>query len=165
MERKETYIAGGIVALLLLGGFAWWTYGDDSSSPTSTETPTGQSADNTDIKTTGTDTPAKRAAAAYTVTRAKEGSAYVATVTLTASGFSPRIVEIERGDSVRFINKSGKSMRITSDTFEGAPIYAGFNQVKSVGMNGTYSLSFSEAGVWGYHNLGTESDIGIVYVK
>ncbi|MCE9643992.1 hypothetical protein K8Q93_01980 [Candidatus Parcubacteria bacterium] len=163
MERKETYIAGGIVALLLIGGFAWWTYSDDTASPASTETPTGESTDNTDVKTA--DTPAKRAAAAYTVTRAKEGTAYVATVTLTATGFSPRIVEIERGDSVRFINKSGKSMRVTSDTFEGAPIYAGFNQVKSVGMNGTYSLSFSEAGVWGYHNLGTETDIGIVYVK
>lgn len=160
------------MAVLLIGGFVWWMYrGEDTAASPAAEVPAAQVADNKannnsdDIAGGNASPSTQRAVTAYTTTRAKEGASYVATVTLTDQGFSPRIVEIKEGESVRFINKSSKSMRIASDEYAGSPIYAGFNQVKSVGINGTYSLSFTEAGVWGYHNLDTASDMGVVYVK
>lgn len=108
-----------------------------------------------------------RAQAAYSKTRVKEGDKFVTIVNYNGSkGFDPQIVSINRGESVRFINQSDESMRIVSNVFDGVPIYPGFNQEKTVGKGGTFSLSFSQPGVWGYHNLNAESTIvGIVYVK
>jgi len=108
-----------------------------------------------------------RAQAAYSKSRVKEGVKFVTIVNYTrAGGFDPQIISINRGESVRFVNKSSEVMRVTSNTFENAPIYPGFNQAASVGLGGTYSLSFTQPGVWGYHNLnGDPTVVGIVYVK
>lgn len=108
-----------------------------------------------------------RAQAAYSKTRIPEGKSFVTIVNYTrAGGFDPQIVSINRGESVRFVNQSTEVMRVTSNTFEGVPIYPGFDQQKSVGKGGTYSLSFTTPGVWGYHNLnGDPTVVGIVYVR
>ncbi len=109
----------------------------------------------------------ERAQAAYSKTRVKEGEKFVTIVNYTgARGFDPQIVSVNRGESVRFVNQSDESMRIVSNVFDGVPIYPGFNQEKTVGKGGTFSLSFSQPGVWGYHNLNAESSVvGVVYVK
>ncbi|MSU56372.1 MAG: hypothetical protein EXS51_03655 [Candidatus Taylorbacteria bacterium] len=107
----------------------------------------------------------KKATTAYTQTRVLEKGRYVSLVNLTNTGFMPKVVEINRGETVRFVNKSGSAMRIASGEFEGTPLYVGLNQEKSVGQNGVYELVFTESGVWTYHNLSNPNGIGVVYVK
>lgn len=110
---------------------------------------------------------AKRAETAYTETRVQENGRYVTTVTLTSAGFVPQIVSVNRGENVRFLNKSGGAMRIASNDFQGVPLLTGLNQEKSVGANGTYEVTLTEVGVWGYRNgVGTNQIVtGIIHVK
>ena len=110
---------------------------------------------------------ATRAETAYTETRKLENGRYVTTVTLTSTGFVPQIVTVSRGENVRFLNKSGGSMRISSNEFQGVPLLSSLNQEKSVGTNGIYEVALTEVGVWGYRNgIGTGSTpTGIINVK
>jgi plastocyanin len=109
----------------------------------------------------------RRAETAYTSTRSLVNGRYITTVTLTSTGFVPQIVSVGRGESVRFVNKSGGSMRIASNEYQGVPLLQGLNQERTVGANGTFEITLTEVGVWGYHNgVGTASSPnGIVYVK
>ena len=69
--------------------------------------------------------------------RVLENGQYISIVNLMNKGFVPQAVSINRGESVRFVNKSGNAMRIMSATE-----YLGLDQQQSVGMNGTFELSF-----------------------
>ena len=148
-SKKFVYVFGGlvIVAALVIGS-TWAMKKDDASAPQNLEV-------------------VKRAESVYSKTRAKEASTYVTVVKYTSTGFEPAIVSINRGEEVKFVNKSSIGMRIVSNEFEHIPLYPGFSQSKSVGRDGVYQMHFTVPGVWGYHNLdsGHPEVIGIVYVK
>ena len=90
--------------------------------------------------------------------RVLEKGGYVNIVKLTDKGFEPQAVSIARGESVRFQNTSGSSMRILSKD------NSGLNQEKTVGYGGIYELSFPVVGTWAFQN-GTSGVIGVVNVK
>ncbi|MEK7169777.1 MAG: hypothetical protein AAB767_00640 [Patescibacteria group bacterium] len=92
--------------------------------------------------------------------RVLENGQYISIVNLMNKGFVPQAVSINRGESVRFVNKSGNAMRIMSATE-----YLGLDQQQSVGMNGTFELSFPRVGTWVFTNGRNQSVIGIVHVK
>jgi len=104
--------------------------------------------------------PAAGAPASPLPTRVLENGQYVTIINLTSRGFVPQAVSISRGESVRFVNKSGSAMRILSSTE-----YLGLDQQQSVGMNGTYELSFPRVGTWTFNNGRNQDVIGIVHVK
>ncbi len=165
--KTRTLLTWLVVVVCVVAGFVLWNSAKNSASysgfeaeetPAVPEQPAKASAPS--AKTAD----AKRAEAAYTGTRILESGKYVTVVTLTSAGFSPQIVSINRGENIRFINKSGSAMRIASNEFQGVPILGSLNQSKSVGRDGVFELTLSEAGVWGYHNSNTALT-GIVYVK
>ena len=61
-------------------------------------------------------------------TRILENGQYVNVVSLTNNGFVPQTVTIGKGESVRFVNRSGYAMRIISTI--ASPEYSGLNQRK-----------------------------------
>lgn len=93
-------------------------------------------------------------------------AAYDALVTYGSQGFSPNKITIKSGDVVRFINKSGETMRIwpAEDKLPGVG-YAGLKQETSLGRNGTFDVHFSQKGIFLYENLNNKSRTGIVVVE
>lgn len=87
-------------------------------------------------------------------------------VTYTDTGFSPLVVTINAGDSIRFVNASSKPMWVTSNNHPIAKdqYYPGFNQSRSVSTGGTYTFSFTLVGLWSYKNLNNENHLGAVSV-
>ena len=146
MKSQNTYIISIIVILLIVIGILVY---QNKQTPSET------------------DNVSASALTSYTKTRALENGKYVTTVSYIGKGFSPEIVSINAGEEVRFVNKSNLSMRIISNVFNNVPLYPGFDQEKSVGLNGSYPFVFTQKGVWGYHNLDNQdtSIVGIVYVK
>jgi len=71
-------------------------------------------------------------------------------------GFSPNVLQIRQGSSVRFVNKSNHAMRVfTSNTDEHK--FNQLNQAYSVGKGGTYDFTFIDKGVWTYFNYDNKS--------
>lgn len=78
-------------------------------------------------------------------------------------GFSPNTLQIRRGSSVRFINKTDISMRIYASN-QDLSMYREFNQTKSVGEGGTYDYLFGLTGVWPFTNYNNQAHQGNILV-
>lgn len=89
----------------------------------------------------------------------------VPTVYYTSSGFSPSVLEVERGKTVRFINRTRLSMRLLSNRDGGLNPYPAFDQTKSVGQNGVYEFTFTIPGTWSFKNQYDTKSVGVVVVK
>lgn len=169
MENKNIYITGGVILVigLLVGSYFWWGSSDlftnDDDVVATTTVITTNTTNNTNITNTSESELIEKA---YTQTRVKENGVFISTVSYTSNGFEPAIVYINRGEAVRFIDKSEGSMRIASNDFQGNVLYPGFTQASTVGRNGTYEFTFSKSGVWGYYNMNSNpKSYGIVYVR
>lgn len=156
-----------ILVLVVIGGIALFAWDrpddDDRAADTDDYRPgnlLGNSTGNQNNATTS------RQETQYTKTRVQEGNRFVTTVNYTSNGFEPAIVMVNKGETVRFVNKSNTTMRIAPNLIEGVTAYPGFDQEKSVARNGTYEIMFTEPGVWGYHNLNVSPwAVGVVVVK
>jgi hypothetical protein len=78
-------------------------------------------------------------------------------------GFSPNTLQIKKGQSVRFINKSDSAMRVYASN-QDFSIYREFNQGQSVGEDGIYEYTFNEVGIWPYYNYNEQSNMGNILV-
>ena len=150
-----------VVAVILLGWSASRTASQDDGYSAQPSTPQ-EGVKTATPKATET---TKSTPTAPTKTRIWDGSRYITIITYTGSGFQPQVITVERGETVRFSNKSSGSMRIASNSLGGGRVYAGLNQEKTVGKNGVYELTFSETGIWGYRELNNANAAGIVNVK
>ncbi len=88
----------------------------------------------------------------------KQSNTYLAqdgvyVIKYTTDGFVPKDIQIPRGKSVRFINMTDTGMRIISDNTD--PKFAGLTEAKTIGKGATYTFTFSEVGLWVYHNQST----------
>jgi len=81
-----------------------------------------------------------------------------------STGFRPAEFFVKAGTSVRFINRSGLSLRVSSVVQNGAPIYPEFDQVRSVGRGGYYDFNFSKVGSWSFTNQSAPQHFGTVTV-
>ncbi len=90
-------------------------------------------------------------------------------VQLTSSGFKPFLLEINRGESVEFLNASNNTMVIKSQTENAANAYPGFSQESGpLGKGGKYYFAFTTPGAWPYYNLNTITGAkfqGVIIVK
>lgn len=90
---------------------------------------------------------------------------YVTTIVLTDQGFSPRMVEIRKGEEVRFVNRSTNTqMHIVADERTSSLYYRSINQSKTVARGGEYQLGLPELGIFNYYNLNS-NDTGQIIVK
>jgi len=81
------------------------------------------------------------------------------TISYRAGVFSPTNLRIHVGDTVRFKNESIFGVHITCDQL------AGFDSISEVPQNSTFSYTFSEVGIFEYHNEGDPDETGTIIVK
>lgn len=101
------------------------------------------------------------------------------TVTYTQNGFSPSPVNVRVGDTVRFVNDSGRSFWPASAFHPTHTAYPGsnitkcgtgeesriFDACKALASGESYSFAFTEIGTWNYHDHMNASRFGSVVVK
>lgn len=158
LNSKNLSIIGVIVVLIM--AYYWWGKGSDMPTDSSISNSSGDV-----VKETSTSKPSGTTQTKSTVTNsaiAKDG-AYV--INYKPAGFSPSMIEVPPGKSVRFVNNSGKAMRIGSTDSTNNPIYNAFNQSKTVGQGGVYEYTFTDKGNYSYRNINNPGDQGVVIVK
>jgi plastocyanin len=87
--------------------------------------------------------------------RTFEKGVYVTEVYYTDQGFVPGILEVKRGEEVRFINRTSGVMHIIAEERTSSLYYRSLNQPNTVGKGGTYQIGMPEAGIMNYYNLNT----------
>mgnify|MGYP001564967250 CR=1 FL=1 len=93
-------------------------------------------------------------------------------VRITANGFEPREVKIQKGGSIVWINESGNAswpasaVHPTHDVYpqKGGCIGSAFDACKRIENGGTYEFRFDHAGTWKYHDHINSSHFGSVNV-
>lgn len=98
-----------------------------------------------------------------TVQKAAAISKNMYVVTYTKDGFEPSEIQIPRGTTIKFVNKTGTSMRIFASA-SSTPPFSDLNQPKTLGLNGEYEFNFVYSGIWEYYNSLKPEDIGKVVV-
>ncbi len=99
------------------------------------------------------------------------------TITYSTSGYSPSVLTITKGDTVRFVNNGGLSMWTATDNHPSHTLYPGsdinrcfeqgpgpdlFDQCEA---GDEWSFRFNKEGEWGYHNHRRASHVGVIIVK
>jgi len=89
-------------------------------------------------------------------------------VTYGDNGFTPAVIQIKRGTTVRFLNTSGKALRIAPvndpSGSGGAQSYE-FSSSKSVRQGDSFNVSVAVPGVWAYKNLNAPGAVGVAIVE
>jgi plastocyanin len=107
---------------------------NNTTPPPSANTPTP-----TPAPTTPTPTPSPTAATE-------------ATVTYTASGYSPSPVTIKKGGKVTFVNNSSSAMWPASAPHPSHTDYAGFDPKQGIIAGSSWTFTFDKVGTWSYHD-------------
>lgn len=90
------------------------------------------------------------------------------TVTYTDGGFSPQSIEIAKGSTVNFVNKSSIPIWVASDPHPQHTDYPEFDTPMAIGrlpeMGDDFIFTFDKAGIWKYHShtaSGDGTDVGL----
>lgn len=89
----------------------------------------------------------------------------VYTVYYTSGVFSPTNLQINIGDTIRFLNDSLAPMRVVSDPHPDHTDLAGFDSVSDIPPQGIFSYTFSKRGIFDYHNERKLEQKGTIIVK
>ena len=87
------------------------------------------------------------------------------TVSYKAGVFSPTNLRIHAGDTVRFKNEGFFAIHIASDDSTGSQKLAGFDSIGDIPQNSYFSFTFSEKGIFGYHNEKRTDEAGTIIVR
>lgn len=159
MKIDSKNIGLAAVAVLALAAFLWWS---GRNSPPEQAAPADSAAQQSQ---TPAPTPAVKTPVPAKATTPAVTADGIYLVYYNPSGFSPRTLEIPLGKSVRFVNNSGKAMRISSSDNTDSPVFAALNQSKTVGQGGVYEYTFIYKGSYSYNNINNPADQGVVIVK
>lgn len=177
MSKKNTLLTA-LLVVVIVGGFMLWSKEESNSSlgDEETEGSYASSDDSSYVQapstsgtitkkttTTGAKPTTTESPKVSAPTRVLENGQYISIVSLTNTGFVPQAVTIAKGESVRFVNRSGYAMRIISTVASAE--YSGLNQEKSVGLGGTYALTFPKSGTYAFGNGKASAFIGVVNVQ
>lgn len=105
-----------------------------------------------------TSTPTAPKGSTYPI--AKDGSFVIS---YTGAGFTPSIITVSVGKSVKFVNNSDTQMSIASADVGGMG-FTSLNQGSSVGRGGTFYATL-EIGTWHYMNRLNQAQRGTIVVK
>lgn len=87
------------------------------------------------------------------------------TVTYKGGVFSPTNLRIHAGDTVRFKNDGFFGIRVVSDSHPAHSQLAGFDSVGDVPQGSYFSYTFSQKGIFGYHNEKKPEEQGTIIVR
>lgn len=142
----------GLIALIAIGGFI--IFGEEKNTETQPETEQEilvETTENTNIDT-------------EKVSETKESQKEEILVMYTSSGFSPSIINIEMGDTVRFSNDSSLNMWVASNPHPQHTEFSDFDAGRNYQNGESYSFTFTESGTYEYHNHSNPSMRGTVVV-
>lgn len=99
------------------------------------------------------------------------------TITYDGGAFLPAVVEIRRGESVTFVNRSSQEVWPASAMHPTHTVYPGsdikkcgtgasiFDACRSLSNGESWSFVFDEVGSWKYHNHVNPGAVGTIVVK
>ena len=87
------------------------------------------------------------------------------TVTISGSGFSPSLVTISAGDTIKWLNNDNRSHWPASDPHPQHTGYSGFDPKTGIGVESSWSFKFNNKGTWGYHDHQSISKTGTIIVN
>lgn len=85
-------------------------------------------------------------------------------ITLTSTGFTPKTITIGRGETVSWLNSSGRDATVNSDPYPKNDLFK-FLNLGEFRANTTVQAIFEEVGQYGYHNHLVPAQTGVVIVK
>jgi plastocyanin len=89
-----------------------------------------------------------------------------ATVRMTDSGYSPKVLKITQGQTVEFVNDSDRDYWPASDPHPIHTDYPGLDARRSIHAGQSWKFTFNRAGRYGYHNhLSPETHAEVVISK
>ena len=171
--------AGVIIAILIVVGLGWYFATRPAAVATNTNVTvtdnTASTTDNTPAAGSDQGQPDTGVTGSVGVT---VGTPKTVTITYGASGFSPKNVSINAGDTVTFVDQAGTPMWVASDQhpshteFDGtsrtthcAAGYTGPKPFDQCGTGTSYSFTFTKAGSFDFHNHVAAQFEGVVVVK
>lgn len=87
------------------------------------------------------------------------------TISMTANGFEPSMVTVTAGTTVTFVNNDSAEHWPASAFHPTHLELPGFDALKGIAPEGSYSFTFSEAGTWKFHDHLTPTLFGSVVVE
>ena len=152
---------GVIVLIIILGAGGWYIFSHPvTPTPVTDETPSVTDTTDQQASTTTTNVPPTPV-----------------TITYTDSGFSPKTVTVQPGQTVMWVNRSSHGMWVaaaahpshtvydgTSKDMHCASNYTGAVPFDECGANPNYSFTFGKVGTWKYHNHTSAGMTGTVVV-
>ncbi len=166
-----------VVILLALGvlGAGWFLFMNKPVVPTPTEEMPATGTDNTTNEEAGVTGSGAGVGVEVGVTAGASTAPMSATITYSASGYSPSSVTIKKGGTVTWVDQGTGKMWTASASHPTHTVYAGttlqehcddttdtsFDQCKN---SSQYSFTFDKVGTWRYHNHSQSSHFGSVTV-
>ena len=164
--NKNAIIGVILVIIIVLGGFFYF-------NNRTTDNGSGEYVKEEDSTSPQQNMPVIGSTTPETVVRQE------VTVTYTDSGFSPAQVEINAGDTVKFVNQSSGKMWVGSAMHPTHMLYSctvlekhcpdtantSFDQCESTLAGTSWSFTFEKVGTWKYHNHANVSAFGTVIIK
>lgn len=162
MNTQNKRYIGYLLAIIVLGFGVYFINNKDTApqAVVNDVVATTSPAVSADENKTASSKPKSSASSASQQVAMKDGM-YI--VSYENTGFKPKLLEIGRGKSVRFVNNSTKALRVGDTT--GKPAFETFSQPKTVGKGGTYEYTFNDVGTYEYANQNNTADKGTVVVK
>lgn len=164
-DKIVLYVLGAVVVI----GAVFLLVTGTKPKPAATEEQETQSPVSFTSPVPAASTPSQTGSAGTKNTAPAEvdSSSSVKTVLYKGTSFEPSMIEVSPGKDVVFINKSGSAMRLMFDIPGAVPDnFTAFDQVTSVGRDGTYQLFLNQPGIWNFYNLnGDKTVIGTINVQ
>ena len=95
----------------------------------------------------------------------KNYQARLYTVFYTNGVFSPTNLQLNVGDTVRFLNNSLFPIRVVSDPHPQHTDLPGFDSISEMPSQGAFSFTFTKRGIFDYHNERKPEQKGTIIVK
>ena len=159
-----------VVGIIVVAGLGFWAYSAQTPAPATNinETPATTGAPQGTQSDTGTGVNA-------TVGVDVGVGDASASVTYSASGFSPQEMTVKKGGTVTWTNTGSGPMWVASAQHPTHTVYSGTTLAQHCGdatdtsfdqckVGSTYSFTFDKAGTWAYHNHSDASKFGRVIV-
>jgi hypothetical protein len=158
MKARQVFLfIASVLTLLVL--VAWLLWGGTAANPFLI---VGNWDGSTPTVSNDTPTPTKSGVKHTTSGTFIENGHLTSVITYDGTKFSPRILVLNKGNNVRFVNTSTLTMQIQMTTTGATQTVKQFTQSTSVGKGGIYELSLAEPGTWNVLNLNASPKISAV---